>query len=607
MKLITLDFETYYDQQYSLSKLTTEEYIRDPRFEPLIVGVKVDDQLPLFQSGRTNIQVLLDALDIENNAVLCHHAHFDGLILSHHFGHKPKVWFDTLSKARAIHGIEVSGSLKKLMEFYAVGEKGDEVVKALGKRLADFTPADLLAYARYCINDVEGTYQIFQRMLQGFPRKELRIIDMVIRMFTEPEVLLDERMLRAYKEEIAAEKMTLLFEAGITLDEVMSDGKFAAALERCGVAPPMKVSLRTGKQAFAFAKTDEAFLELQEHDDLQVQALVAARLGNKTTINETRAQRMADMAMRGPAPIYLKYSGAGQTHRLSGGDNLNWQNMQRGGTLRRAIYAPLGKVFVVADSRNIEARVLDWLAMQDDAVDVYRAFDAGEGPDVYCVMASKIYNRPITPDDKEERQLGKVAKLQLGYQSGGPRFKESARILGRVTIDLATATNVVNIYRATHPMVKILWTRGQNAIPAILAGPDGDKYLDPRNLIEIRKGALRLPNGLLIRYPDLRCEGGEWSFQSRKNKRAKLYGGKVVENIVQALARIIVLEQTLEISARTPVKLSVHDEGVFLVDEEAADDVRGVALEVMGRPLSWCPDLPLAAQVSIARRYGDAK
>lgn len=341
MKMITLDFETYYSADYNLRKLTTEEYVRDPRFEPLIMSYKLDhDQKQYSVVGHGAIQTLLDALDVENAAVLCHHAHFDGLILNHHFGHRPKIWFDTLSMARALHG-EISGALGKLMEFFNVGiTKGVDVVGAKGKRLADFDAAELDSYRRYGCNDVEGTYRIFMKMLPVFPRKEMEHIDAVVRMFTEPMVELDEAMLLDYAQEIEANKLTLLFSAGLTLEEVMSNQKFAEALKRLGAEVPMKISLRTGKLSYAMSKTDKGLLELAEHDDIRVQTAVAARLGSKTTIEETRAKRLASMATRGPACIYYKYAGARQTMRLSGGDKTNFQNMKRGGTLRDSIYAP---------------------------------------------------------------------------------------------------------------------------------------------------------------------------------------------------------------------------------------------------------------------------
>lgn len=609
MKLITLDFETYYSKDYSLSKMTTEEYIRDPRFEAIMVGAQIDAEDPCFAWGVANIRRLLDSLAIEDNAVLCHHAHFDGLILNHHFGKRPRAWLDTLSMARAIHGIEVSGSLKKLALHYQIGEKGDEVLNAIDKHTSDFTPQEARAYSRYCMNDVRLTYDLLKRMVVGFPAKELRIIDRIVRMFTEPQLLLDEAGLRDYVLTIQAEKSTLLFEAGVTLDEVMSNEKFAAALRRLDIDPPMKTSPTTGKPAYAFAKTDQQLMELAEHPDERVQTLVAARLGNKTTINETRAERMAGMASRGPACVYYKFSGAAQTHRLSGGDSLNWQNLPRGGTLRDCIAAPDGKLLVVSDSSNIEARVLDWLAMQEDAIEVYRDYDAGSGPDVYCVMASRLYGKEIRPTDKPERQLGKTVKLACGYQMGAERFRETARLMGGLTIDLRTAAVAVEVYRSSHGMVKVLWNRAQNALGSLLSGPDEDKYLDPRGVVRIEQGALLLPNGLRIRYPHLRHErdGNGWLFESSRGKRTNIYGGKVVENVVQALARIIVMEQTLMIAKYYDVRMSTHDEAVLCVDESEVERAKKLALEVMSTPLTWCKDIPLSAKVGVGKRYGEAK
>jgi DNA polymerase len=625
VKLITLDFETYYSDDYTLKQLTTEAYIRDPRFEAILLGYKVDDGHTKFVVGGAAIQQVLDSLDIENNAVLCHHAHFDGLILSHHFGHRPRVWFDTLSMARAIHGIDVGGSLGKLLEFYPVGiTKGTYLVQAKNKRLADFGDPtcsdDLMHYGRYCCDDVEGTYRIFAwHMLPGFPKSELKQIDKLIRMFTEPELLLDEELLRDYAQTLQVEKLTLLYQAGVTLDEVMSNDKFAEALQRLGVDPPKKISPRTGKPTWAFAKVDPELQALEEHEDDRVQTLVAARLGNKTTINETRARRMADMASRGPACIYYKYAGAMQTMRVSGGDKLNWQNLSRrkringsfhGGELRDAIYAPEGKLLVVIDSRNIESRVLDWLAMQEDMVEVYRRYDRREGPDVYCVMASRLYGRDITLSNEEERKTGKHVKLGCGFGMGPPKFKETARIIGGLDLTDAQSEHGVRTYRQAHPMVVQLWNRAQNALGAIAAGPDGDRQLDPRGVLALDKNSIVLPNMLRIKYPDLRydLDDREWSFAvNSRGLRSKLYGGKIVENVVQALAKIIVMDQLLDVSQKYDWKMSTHDEGVFLADEDAAGDVLKDANAALSIPPAWAPDLPVAAEGTVAVRYGEAK
>jgi DNA polymerase family A/3'-5' exonuclease len=633
MKIVTIDFESHYDDVYSLSKLTTEEYIRDPRFEAIMVGYKVDDGRTGYAVGAGAIQTLLDSFELQNCAVLCHHAHFDGLILSHHFGIKPAVWFDTLSMARALHGTEVGGSLGKLLEHYQVGiTKGTFVVDAKGKHLADFSAEQLAHYGRYCCDDVEGTYRIFSKMVvDGFPKKELKQIDLLVRMFTEPQLELDESYLRAYATDIQANKLTLLFSAGVTKEEVMSNDKFAEALKRLGVTPPLKTSPTTGQPAWAFAKTDQGLLDLLEHPNIAVQTLVAARLGNKSTINETRALRMADMAPRGPTPMYYKYAGAMQTMRVSGGDSLNWQNLERvayeddgvtlkKGQLRMSIYAPEGYSIVVVDSSNIEARILDWLADQENMLDAYRKFDRGEGPDIYCVVASGLYGKEITKKDKMERMLGKVVKLACGYQMGPERFMDTARVWseGKLLLTFQQANDGVQGYRATHPMVEQLWNRAQSALGALASGPDeDDATLDMHGLLRIEKGAIRLPNGLKLKYPQMSYEKDTgWSFAGGRGQgRLHIYGGKIIENVVQALAKIVVMDQLLDahdVIKRTYnlphcIKMTTHDEGCFVVPDAVAEDVLKTALFAMSTPPAWAPTLPVAAAGSIAIRYGEAK
>lgn len=618
MNLIVLDFETHYGGDYTLSKMTTEAYVRDPRFETILVGFKINNGEPHYvvNSGGS-IQTVLDSLDIPNNALLCHHAHFDGLILSHHYGIRPKIWLDTLSMARVIHGTEVGGSLRKLLDHYQVGvEKGTAVNEARNKRLRDFSGMDLINYALYCCDDVEGTYRIFNKMAVGFPKKELQQIDMLVRMFTEPILELDVEMLEDYRLTIQSQKATALIVAGVTKDEVMSDHKFADALRRVGVEPPMKVSKTTGKQAFAFAKTDQDFLDLQEHPDDMVQALVEARLGNKTTINESRAQRMIEMAGRGPSCLYYKYAGAEQTHRVSGGDSMNWQNLQRGGVLRDAIYAPEGYLLFVVDSSNIEARMTDYTAGQEDMLQVYRNYDAGIGPDVYCAMAERLFERTVTEDMFMERQTGKTVKLACGYQMGPDRYIDAARLLsgGKVVLTIQEARRYVDTYRRTHPMVVQLWNRAKDALSSLAHGPEDMKAVDPRGLLRIEKNAIVLPTGLKLHYPSMYFDknagfdgsAGGWVFKGKRGTKY-IYGGKLIENGMQALSKIAVMDQLVDVRAKYKGVMTSHDEGVFCVQEDKAEEALKFALECMRVPPKWAPGLPVNAKGKIAIRYGDAK
>lgn len=605
MDLITLDFETYYAKDYTLSKLTTEEYVRDPRFETIMCGFKVNNDRAFWVDG-PDVPRWLDKVRIGSNAVLCHHAHFDGFILSERYQQYPKAWFDTLSMARAVLGAKGGLALGKLAASMGLGVKGDEVIHALGKRRADFSETELARYGGYNVTDVELTHALFNKLLPYFTKGELKVVDMVIRMFTEPMLTLDAHLLEEYVKDIQADKITALMKAGLQAADVMSNAKFAAALEFLGIDPPMKTSPTTGKPTYAFAKTDPQMEALAEHEDEAVQALVAARLKNKTTINESRALRMIGMAGRGYAPVYLKYSGADQTHRLSGGDKMNWQNFSRGSVLRKAVMAPDGDVCVVADSSNIESRILDWLAMQEDAVEVYRKADAKLGPDVYCVMAEKIYQRPINKkDNPDERQMGKVAKLGLGYGMGAEKFITPVRIMAKKKIDAAFSQLVVQAYRSAHPNVLKLWKRADSALAAIANGQIG-LAIDPRGVVKTCQGGILLPNQLMIKYPDLKKDADGWSYWNGRN-REKIYGAKVVENIVQALARIVVMDQTLDINTYLPVAISVHDEAVGVTAEADAKDALAYSLEAMRKSPEWGPDLPLNSEGSFNRSYGEAK
>jgi len=298
--VITIDFETYYDKEFSLSKITTEEYVRDSRFEVIGVGVKVDDGETEWYSGtEAQTKFWLSKFKWQDALVLAHNTAFDGAILSWRFGVNPKGWLDTLCMGRAVDGVEVSGSLKALAERYGIGEKGTEVLNALGKRRKDFSEEELERYGEYCKNDVELTYKLFKILYNEFPAKELKVIDLTLRMFTHPVIRLDLPLLEQHLVEVVERKEKLLEATSATKDELMSNDKFAQLLSELGVDPPHKISPTTNREAWAFAKTDEDFKALANHPDDRVQALVAARHGNKTTFEETRTQRFIDIAKRG--------------------------------------------------------------------------------------------------------------------------------------------------------------------------------------------------------------------------------------------------------------------------------------------------------------------
>ena len=467
MDIVTIDFETYYDREYSLSKMTTEAYVRDDRFETIGVGVKVNDHPTDWYSGN-DVGKFLKSLDYSDKGILAHNCVFDGAILSWRYGIKPKFWFDTLSMARPFHNATVGGSLKALVNHYGIGKKGDEVIQALGKRRSDFTSEELDRYANYCVNDVDLTYQLFKILLKKFPASELHVIDQTMRMYTEPKVELDVDVLSSHLEQVKANKQKLIDDLslkGLSQEKVkkalMSNQIFAKLLKTVGVEPPMKTSLRTGKETYAFAKTDKEFTNLLEHPDVRVQNLVAARLGTKSTIEETRTENLIKVAERGRLPIMLNYYGA-HTGRFSGGDKLNLQNLPRAGAIRKSITAPLGESLIACDLSQIEARMVAYVSEQEDLLQAFR-----EGRDVYSEFASEVYGKKVTKADKVERFVGKTCILGLGYGMGHVKFRNTLALgMGgiSVNIDENEAQRIVNLYRQKNHKIASFWNRCNHAL-----------------------------------------------------------------------------------------------------------------------------------------------
>ena len=624
MKIITVDMETYYSREFSLTKLTTEEYVRSPDFEVIGVSVQVGSDEPVWFSGtRKETKEFLESFDFGSNLALAHNAMFDAAILSWHFDIHPKGWLDTLSMGRALHGTEVGGSLAVLAKHYELGVKGDEVLNALGKRRADFTPTELARYGEYCKNDVALTWSLFAAMSETFPKVELRLIDLTIRMFSEPVLQLNNELLTNHLRQVQESKealMGVLVVKGITSDYLMSNPKFAVLLQAYGVEPPMKISLTTGKETYAFSKTDEDFKSLLEHENPDVQALVAARLGTKSTLEETRTQRFIDISQRGPMPVPLRYYAA-HTGRWGGDDKLNLQNLPRKSALKHSIVAPIGYVVLDSDSSQIEARTLAWLSGQDDLVQFFELNnqEIAEGVpkhlmqyDPYKIMAAAIYGKAVNAITEKERFLGKQTVLGAGYGMGAKKFQAQLKTYG-VSLDEAECQRIIDVYRKTYPQIPKFWRRAQKILDSII-GNNADSFGRDDILNVDGKRGILLPNGLYLKYPNLRRrmdeESGdvEYVYDTKKGKTTvpnHIYGGKVVENVCQALARIIIGEQMLMIAKKYRVVMTVHDAIACIVPEKEADRAKEFVEICMRLRPKWAPDLPLNCEAGYGKSYGD--
>lgn len=613
MDFVVLDFETYFADDYTLSKLSTEEYIRDSRFEAHGAAVKWSPSTRAVWYDEKELRWQLKQHDWSNTYLLCHHAQFDGLILSWHYDVHPKMLGCTLSQARLMLGATKSVSLDNVRKHFGIPAKITPYNLFKNRHWHELTPDIQDQMADGAEDEVESIFNIFQRfMADSFPVEELDVIDSVLKMFTEPCLRADVPLLRKVWQTEAVNKATRLADLDVTASELASADRFAELLREEGEEPETKTSPK-GNQIYAFAKSDDYMRDyLLEHENDRVRALVEARLGEKSTLLQTRAETLGRMAERGPCPVYLRYSGAG-TLRFSGGDSTNFQNLKRGSDIRRSICAPEGYWIAPIDLSQVEVRVCAWLARQEDLLQQFR-----DNQDPYTTIASEFYNRPITKKDALERGTGKQAILSCQYGSSGKRFQATAKlgVYGPpVLLELETANHYVDIYRRRYGAIVQDWRDGEAALSQMANWVSFD-WGNLRVQCDQAKGYRRLyfPNGAFIIYDSL-----EWhvpapdEIDARKGWRVKtrygwkgIYGSMLTQHRCEAVSRLIMTQAMLRIKAAGLRAVnSTHDELLVLIKKDAnAERALQFCIDEMTREPSWLPGIPLAAESSgLSDRY----
>jgi hypothetical protein len=648
-KIVTIDFETRWDKKdYTLSKMTTEEYIRDKRFKAFGACVhEFGTDSPIEWVGGDGLREYFSGVDWGRTAVLAHNAQFDVSIMEWVYAAKPAFIFDTLSMARALRGVEVGNSLAKLAQDFGLPPKGTAVHSTDGLLELDATIERELA--EYCAHDVYLCEEIFKRLGAGYPKSELRLIDMTLKMYTRPQLELDSKMLIKALTEEGELREGLLQKLGIQEVELASNFKFAYILQSLGVVAPTKVSKTTGKEAYALAKNDALFQALLNGEREDVALLCEARLKVKSTTERTRAQRFLDISQRGKLPVPLSYYGA-----LSGrwtaakGSAINMQNLKRGSFLRKAIMAPEGYQLVVGDLSQIEPRVLAWLAD-------YKTCSTSSGQAV--TLTPRSVRRCLTyPDSLRTaiqtlRQSAKSALLGCGYGLGWASFasqlltgflgappvrydKAFAKTLGvdqtyaqrfidwddnvakmleiphtctqqELLTHCLASKKIIDIYRATAHPVATFWDMCSQLIEDSLYG--GKVY--QHKCLTFSKERIELPNGMSLLYPELRRTKDEkgrsqWVYGPNATK---LYAGKVTNNVTQAVARIVMTDGMLRVTKKYPVVGTVHDEQIVLVPDDEVAEAKPWVLGQMTVEPKYMPGIPLAADGGAHRRYGEAK
>lgn len=560
--MIFLDFETYYDKDYSLTKLPTMQYVRDARFKCLGCAIW---QPGMVKPGFFPPETLPDLFSrLDWSSAVAHNASFDAAVLWHHYNISPGKWYDTNLMLRyAISQGHYPPDTRTGLKHH--GDKGDtlQAIQQGGERLAEYAVQDVLIMMR-----------LFKRLHPLIPQMELSLIDLHIRMAAEPVLTLDRNILT----EVATAKKPPLAIA------LRKNANFIKALDAFNVTPGTKISPRTGKKTYAFAKTDSFMQRLASHSDPKVRLLHKLRTEAGSNINQTRAQRFLDVG--DPFPVPLLYYGA-HTGRASGQDKMNAQNLPRGGTLRRALCAPPSHKLVRADLSQIEVRVLAWLAQDKNLLDVFY-----RGSDPYIAFAAEVMARkPETDITKEERRLAKPPVLACGFGQGANGLRAYAAGMGIILSD-TQAAHAVNGYRQKYNRVPVYWRELER------------KVQQDQELV--------LPSGRKLTYPDMFRRGRDLFYtrhsifsKQRKGQRdiKKIWHGLLVENVVQATARDVVMWQTLQLTNKYKVVLSVHDEAILCVPEQQAEEALADILKAFSTTPPWASGLPVQGDGGIYKNY----
>ncbi len=625
MRYIGMDYETFYCTKtgYSLKSqdMDNPSYICDARFEATCVAIKEGPSKAYLVDGPDIPKWFKDIGDPSDIIAYNHNAMFDACISSWRYGWIPGLTICTLVLARQLYAKDLKSlALGSVAKYLKLQEKGGMLHLVNGMRRADIIANGLWPkYAEYAIGDVDIAWGILQDALPQTPAAELVIADSVLRMALEPVFELDQNVLAQHLHQVQQNKANLLAKANCTVADLMSNDKFAVVLQDLGVDPPTKISPTTNKETWAFAKTDEGMKELLEHDDPLVQAVVAARMGHKTTLEETRTLRYMRVGQlyfphygTNKFPVPLKVSGA-HTHRLSGDWKMNAQNLKRGGMLRKAIKAQKYHKVVVRDSSQIEARLTAEFCGQVDLVQQFK-----DKLDPYSIMATKIYGYPVTKAQVPERFLGKQCILSCQYGVGWEKFKANIRaksyeevLLGnmpsQILLSDEEAKKIIYTYRNETPQITAMRDRLNKCI-ALMNQPECDFFIGP---VQFLYQKIKLPSGQFLFYNNLTFQDGNWSFQ-HSGRWKRLYGGKLLENIIQALARIVVMYAMLRL--RKPFReygikigLQVHDELVAHVPDAYVEWADKMLAYEMDRPIDWIPNCPVASEGGIGLTYGEAK
>lgn len=651
--MIWLDTETY--GTLDLTKVGSYRYAAHEDTEVMLVPYALDDAepkvvdvdgRPLMQALEDDAPELVERLEGDDQLVF-HNSNFDRWIL-HYQGLDvdPEFVQDTMVIA---YTLGLPGALAKLGE--ALGLDTDMQKLKEGKRLINrfckpaaknhkadrydrYThPDEWDGFVEYARMDIVSMREVYNRMPKHNVTSLERQIWLLDQRINDRGVRVDLDFVKkaikvadARQEEVTEEIKHLTWG---DVDKHTKSNAIKTYCEEYGVRMPDLTK-----------ETVEATLLRNEIPD-NVRRLLQLRLeANKATVSKYTAmgaRTSPDGRLRGG----FQYGGASRTLRWAGrGVQLHnlarppwWMDQELAadalandylgliypdpldvvkGVVRGAFVPKRDNLFVVSDLSNIEGRVTAWVAGEAWKLDAFRAFDRGEGPDIYIKTYSESFKKPIDQVTKDDRQIGKVQELAGGYQGWVGAWRTFEAMYGLPEMPEDEVVEIMGNWRDAHPATRRTWRNLEEAWKSAISNPGkaykvGDRltfrYYEKRDLL-----AVWLPSGRFVPYLHPRADANGLRFKGQNDKGmwtwVDTYGGKLLENLVQAIARDVLAVAMIELDELgLDIVLHVHDEVVIETLAKLAEETLAKVNEVLSTPPDWAQDLPLAAAGAVIPRY----
>jgi DNA polymerase len=584
MNTFAIDFETYYDRDYSLKKMDAYSYVHHPQFDCYLMSVYGND-FKWIGHPKDFTQWHL----FENAILVAHNAAFDSLVFRRlqEKGIIPQIgnpiWRCTASLAVYLSAPRsLKGACKQLLN---IAVDKTQRSKASGQSGADLFGNE--AMFTYALEDARLCFLLWEKFNHLWPDDEQELATLTFE-WAQEGIAVDLQTLEKSIQTLETQRFNavqnLPWVDDPDSDTPLSHSKLAVACREAGI--PCPVSL---------AMDDPDCEEWEEKYGPEYPWVDSMRTFRRTNMLLSRfyAVRSRVRKSDGCFPYALKYFGA-VPGRWSGDSGFNVQNMPRGelfgADLRKCFVPKVGSVFIIADLCQIEPRILAWLIADEAFLSLVRS-----GVDIYEAHARSTMGysapSPLKESDPDKRSLAKARVLGLGYGCGPQKFVTVAKNLGGIDITFADAKKTVADFRSKNPRISRLW----NQLDRDFKRSAGGDY------------SIELPSGRVLRYFNVaKTPRGYYAAATeRGGKLRSLYGCLLTENLVQATARDLFAEHLLQIhrAGIGRIVFHVHDEVIVEVPSSHADEARAQIQAIMSITPAWLSGCPVAAESKILNRY----